>query len=145
LTMTSRWVYDQLARFYDRSTAIGLVGKVLGFRLMHLHGRALPLLVPRAVDQLEDYEWLDGEIVAGLALGWNFGDGHLHNEQLLEAIQAQCDFAAGELRCIFVEPQPLGRGTLAWRIADAKTGRIASGELEIAELRTRQPWLASAR
>ena len=50
------WVYDQLARFYDRSTAVGLVGKVMGFRLMHLHGRALPVLVPRAVERLEDYE-----------------------------------------------------------------------------------------
>jgi hypothetical protein len=145
LTMSSRWVYDQLERFYDRATAVGLVGKVLGFRLMHLHGRALPLLVPRAVDRLEDYEWLDGEIVAGLALGWNFGDGHLHNEQLLAAIQAQCDFAPGEVRCIFVEPQALGRGTLAWRIADANSGTLARGELAIAELRTRQPWLASAR
>lgn len=144
LTMSSRWVYDQLERFYDRAVAVGLVGKVLGFRLMHLHGRALPLLVPRAVDKLEEYEWLDGELVAGLALGWNFGDGHLHNEQLLASIQAQCGFEEGELRCIFVEPQPLGRGTLAWRIVDAKRGLLAAGELSIAELRSRQPWSALA-
>jgi hypothetical protein len=112
----------------------------MGFRMMHLHGRALPLLVPRAVDRLEDYEWLDGEIIAGLALGWNFGEGHLHHEQLLAAIQAQCGFEEGELRCIFVESQPLGRDTLAYRIVDAKTGPIAAGELPIAELRSRQPW-----
>ena len=42
-----RWVLDQLRRFYDQPTAVGLVGKVMGFRLMHLHGRALPLLVPQ--------------------------------------------------------------------------------------------------
>jgi hypothetical protein len=144
LTMSSRWVYDQLARFYDQATAIGLVGKVMGFRLMHLHGRALPLLVSKAVDRLEDYEWLDGELVAGLALGWNFGEGHLHREQLLASIQEQCGFEAGELRCIFVEPQALGGGTLAYRIVDAKTGTIATGELLIAELRTRQPWRSAA-
>ncbi len=144
LTTSSPWIYDQLARFYDRATSVGLVGKVMAFRLMHLHGRALPLLVPRAVDRLEDYEWLDGELVAGLALGWNFGEGHLHHEQLLESIQAQCGFEEGELRCIFVESQPLGRGTLGYRIVDAKTGPMESGALPVEELRTRQPWSASS-
>jgi hypothetical protein len=144
LTTGSRWVYDQLARFYDRATAVGLVGKVMGFRLMHLHGRALPLLVPRAVDRLQDYEWLDGELVAGLALGWNFGEGHLHQEQLLAAIQEQCGFAAGELRCIFVESQPLGRAALDYRIVDAASGLLERGQLPVSELRSRQPWACSS-
>jgi len=140
LTKSSPWVHDQLDRFYDRATGIGLVGKVMGFRLMHLHGRALAHLVPKAVSRFEDYEWVDGEIVAGLALGWNFGDGHLHNEQLLTSLQAQCGWEEGELRCIFVEPQALGGRSLAYRIVDAKSGAIASGELEVEELRGRQPW-----
>jgi hypothetical protein len=140
LTMSSRWIYDQLERFYDRGTSVGLVGKVMGFRLMHLHGRALPILIPRAVERLEDYEWVDGELVAGMALGWNFGEGHLHQEQLLASLQAQCGFEAGELRCVFVESQPLGRSTLAYRIVDAKTGAIEKGELPVAELGSRQPW-----
>lgn len=143
LTASSAWVYDQLERFYDRPTAVGLVGKVLGFRMMHLHGRALPVLIPKAVDRLEDYEYLDGEIVAGMALGWNFGEGHLHHEQLLEAIQAQCGFEEGELRCIFVESQPLGRSTQAWRIVDAKTGELTRGEVDVREMRSRQPWATS--
>jgi hypothetical protein len=142
LTTSAPWVYDQLAHFYDRPTAVGLVGKVIGFRLMHLHGRALPVLIPRAVDDLRDYEWMDGEIIAGLVLGWNFGEGHLHSEQLLSAVQARCDFAPGELRCIFVESQPLLRASLAYRIVDANTGERERGELPISELRARQPWLA---
>src|SRR5439155_27046337 len=92
LTKSSPWVFDQLDRLYPRALGAGLFSKVMGFRLMHLHGRALPILVPRAVSRLEDYEWVDGEVVAGLALGWNFGEGHLHSEQLLAAIQEQCDF-----------------------------------------------------
>lgn len=140
LTTSAAWVYDQLDRVYSRATAVGLVGMVFGFRMMHLHGRALPHLVPRAVDALPDYEWLDGEIVAGLALGWNFGDGHLHNEQLLTALQAQCKFEPGELRCIFVEPEPLLSRTLAWRIVDAASGRVASGALSVDDLRAAQPW-----
>lgn len=143
MTMSVPWIYDQLGVMYDRSTSVGMVGRVMAFRLMHLHGRAFPLLIPRAVPDLRDYEYLDGEIVAGLTLGWNFGDGHLHSEQLLRAIQSQCGFEQGELRCVFLEAQPLGRSTVTFRIHDAKTGLIERGDLEVAELRTRQPWAAS--
>lgn len=140
LRKSSGWVYEQLGLLYDRSTCVALVGKVMAFRLMHLHGRLLAPLLPRAVEQIEDYEWMDGELIAGLALGWNFGDGHLHGEQLLRAIQAQCGFAAGELRVIMVESQPLGGRSLAWRIYDAKEGLMARGETAVQELRGRQPW-----
>lgn len=143
LTKASPWVYEQLDRFYDRTTSVGLVGKVMGFRLMHLQGRALPVLIPRAVDRLEDYEYVDGEIVGGLVLGWNFGDGHLHREPLLAAVQDQCGFLPGELRCIFVEGQPVGRSTMAYRIHDAATGLIEAGTLDVNALRQRQPWLAA--
>lgn len=143
LTTSAPWVHDQLARFYDRPTAVGLVGKVLGFRLMHLHGRALPVLIPRAVDRFETCEYVDGEIIAGLVLGWNFGDGHLHREQLLRAVQAQCGFEPGELRCVFVEAQPLGQKTLAWRIVDGADGLLEAGKMDVAELRARQPWAAT--
>jgi len=143
LTKSAPWVYDQLDRFYDRRTAVGLVGKVMAFRLMHLHGRALPPLVAKAVPRLEDYEYVDGEIVAGLVLGWNFGDGHLHREPLLAAVQAQCGFDEGELRCIFVESQPLGRQTMEYRIHDAKTGLLEAGEVDVRAMRERQPWAAS--
>jgi hypothetical protein len=142
LVKSSAWVHDQLARFYDRKTAVGLVGKVMAFRLMHLHGRAIPALLPKAVKKFDEYEYVDGEIVAGLVLGWNFGDGHLHREKLLEAVQAQCGFEEGELRCIFVESQPLGKNTLGYRIHDAKTGLLERGEIDVRELRERQPWEA---
>jgi hypothetical protein len=140
LTKAAPWVHDQLARFYDKKTAIGLFSKVMAFRAMHLHGRVLQTLLPRAVDRLDAYEYMEGEIVAGLALGWNFGDGHLHDEGLLRAIQAQCGFEEGELRCLFVEAQPFFGSTLAWRIADAKTGVREKGEISVRELRALQPW-----
>jgi hypothetical protein len=143
MTMSAPWVHEQLEKLYDRKTSVGLVGKVMAFRLMHLHGRALPSLILRAVGRLEDYEYLDGEIVASLVLGWNFGDGHLHGEQLLRAVQAQCGFDEGELRCVFLESQPLGRSTLEYRIVDAKSGQLGEGSLSISELRALQPWGAT--
>ncbi|MCA9699184.1 MAG: DUF3556 domain-containing protein, partial [Myxococcales bacterium] len=140
LCKSSGWIEDQLGRLYDEATRIVLFSKVLAFRLMHLHGRALGKLLPRAVDDLDERTYVDGELIAGLVLGWNFGDGHLHNEQLLRAVQAQCDFEPGELRCLMLESQPLGRSRLRWRIVDAATGPIEEGELTVAELRSGQPW-----
>jgi hypothetical protein len=142
LRLSSPWVFDQLEMFYPRATAVAVVGKVMGFRLMHLQGRLISALLPTAVDRLENYEWMDGEIIAGMVLGWNFGDGHLHQEQLLSAIQAQCGFEEGELRCIFGESQPLGRSTLEWRVVDAKSGTLAAGETSVERLLALQPWEA---
>jgi len=142
LTKSSPWISDQLERFYDRGTAAGIISRVMAFRMMHLHGRVLPRLLPRAVERMEDYEYMDGELVAGLVLGWNFGDGHLHREALLRSVQAQCRFAPGELRCIFVEAQPLGGKTLSYRIHDAANGLMEAGEIAVAPLRELQPWAA---
>jgi hypothetical protein len=147
LTMTSPWVGDQLARFYDESTSTALIGKVMAFRLMHLHGRGFAELVPRALADgcdLADVEWVDGELIAGLVLGWNFGDGHLHDERLLSLVQGACGFAEGELRCVFIESQPLFGRSLGYRIVDARAGLIEAGELEVAALRERQPWDSGA-
>lgn len=140
LVKSTPWVFDQLAPFYDEGTSQALVGKVMGFRLLHLHGRLLPQLVHRAVDDPDAYQWLDGEVVGGAVHGWNFGDGHLHSEQLLAAVQAQCNFADGELRCIFVEAQPAGRPSMRWRIVDAARGQLCEGETAISTLRQLQPW-----
>ena len=130
----------QLEMFYDEDTAQSLVAKVIAFRSMHLHGRALQLLVPKAVDNIDAYAWRDGELVAGVALGWNFGDGHLHDEQLLAAIQKRCDYDSGELRCIMVESQPMGRPHLDWRIVDAMEGELEKGRISIDELMELQPY-----
>ncbi len=133
-------VQDQLAVFYDEDTTTALLSRVVAFRAMHLAGRALQQLLPRAVDDIDAYEYMEGEIVAGLVLGWNFGDGHLHGPELLRAVQRQCGFAPGELRCVFVESQPLFRPFMAWTIADAATGILEAGEVDVRVLDALQPW-----
>ena len=140
LVKSAARVQDQLARLYDEDVTTAAISKVMAFRAMHLHGRALPPLLARAVDDIDAYEYVDGEIVAGVVLGWNFGDGHLHNEQLLAAVQRQCGFEPGELRCVFVEAQPLFTPRLPYRIVDAATGLLASGEVAVRDLVDRQPW-----
>ena len=88
---------------------------------------------------LDDCEYLDGEVLCGVVLGYNFGDGHLHDERLLGNLQRQCHFGAGELRCIFVEAQPLGRPHMHWRIVDAHDGLLKEGRANVAELAEMQP------
>ncbi|MCB9230875.1 MAG: DUF3556 domain-containing protein [Bacteroidia bacterium] len=140
INKVSPTVLKQLALFYDPSTAESIVSRVVAFRHMHLHGRALHDLVPRAVDHIDQYTWRDGELVAGVVLGWNFGDAHLSSEALLAAVQKRCNYAEGELRCIFVESQPFFGKEMQWRIHDAKTGRIAEGKVKVRELAGRMPW-----
>src|SRR5262245_34512505 len=70
----------------------------MAHRFMHFEGRPLLEALPEAVDDIDDYEWMEGEVLGGMVLGWNFGDGHLNGAQLLAAVQAQCGFEPGEVR-----------------------------------------------
>jgi hypothetical protein len=112
----------------------------MSHRFMHFEGRPLLEALPKAVDDIEDYEWMEGEVLGGMVLGWNFGDGHLNGTQLLAAVQAQCGFEPGEVRVVMVESQPLfGRG-MQWQVVDAATGVVARGETLLAPMRDVLPW-----
>jgi hypothetical protein len=134
-------VVEQLAGFYDRQTAELLLAKGLAFRAMHSHGRALNGLLPRAVDDVEDYRVREGELVAGVVLGYNFGDGHFHDQRLLAAVQERCGFEPGELRVVTLESQPARVSHQRYRIYDAAEGLIEEGTVEVADMVERQPWL----
>lgn len=134
-------VVDQLATLYDRETAEFMLYSGLAFRGMHTHGRALTGLAYRAVDDIAKYDVREGELVAGVALGYNFGDGHFHHAQLLAAIQERCHFEPGELRVVMLESQPMHRQRQHYRIHDAATGPIEEGWVEVADMAERQPWL----
>ena len=143
IVKSSALVVNQLARLYDPETAEIMADKTAAFRAMHVHGRALNALLPRAVGgeaNEAQYKVREGEIVAGPLVGWNFGEGHLHNEQLLEAVQRRCHFEEGDVRVIVLEGQPIHIQKQWYRILDAKTGLIEAGYVEVADMLTRQPW-----
>ncbi len=141
LTKAAPVVAAQLTRLYDAEMAELLLYKGLAFRSMHSHGRALGGLMARAVDDLTAYTVREGELVAGVALGWNFGEGHLHQAQLLAAIQERCHFAPGQLRVIALEAQPVNRDSQRYQILDAASGLLERGEVKVADMCSRQPWL----
>jgi hypothetical protein len=132
---------EQVGRIYDPETAELLLFKGLAFRSMHLHGRALNGLLPRAVDDIEEYTAREGELISGVVNGWNFGDGHFHDGQLLAAVQERCRFAEGDVRVIALESQPAHQQRHRYRIYDAAAGLVEEGWVRIDDIVDRLPWL----
>ncbi|MGE5131904.1 MAG: DUF3556 domain-containing protein [Gemmatimonadota bacterium] len=134
----------QLRKLYDEQTTDLLMHKGIAFRAMHTHGRALYGLVPRLCGPEHEtaYAPTEGEVIAGVALGWNFGDGHLHNRQLISALQERCHFAEGELRVVVVHAQPMHRQRQRYQLIDAATGVFEEGYVAVADMLARQAWTA---
>jgi hypothetical protein len=138
-------VVEQVANLYDRETAEFLLNKGLSFRSMHSHGRALNALLPHAVDDVEAYDVREGELISNVVNGWNFGDGHFHGRQLLEAVQERCGFDEGDVRVIALESEPMAgspdRGRQRYTIYDAVSGLVEEGYVRVEDMVRRQPWL----
>ncbi|MFI2229079.1 DUF3556 domain-containing protein [Nocardia testacea] len=133
----------QLQRFYGSPEA-AQIPLYLGyaFRAFNTHGKALFTLAHRAMADHDeaDYVLTDGERICSTALGWNFGDGHLHSEQLIAALQQRCRFEPGEVRVVLLDAQPIHRQTQRYRLVDAATGEFESGTVRVADMVVRQPW-----
>jgi hypothetical protein len=133
----------QLQRFYGSPEA-AQIPLYLGyaFRAFNTHGKALFTLAHRAMAGHDeaDYVLTDGERICSTALGWNFGDGHLHSEQLIAALQQRCGFEPGEVRVVLLDAQPIHRQTQRYRLVDAATGEFESGSVRVADMVVRQPW-----
>lgn len=112
---------------------------MFAWRGLHPHGRAMSGLYSHAAEDHESRFIVDGELLCGSAIGWNFADGHLHNEQLIDAIQSHFGFEPGELRVIMMESQPLMDPVQQHRIVDAAAGLIEHGEVDVSEMVSRQP------
>lgn len=112
------------------------------FRAFNTHGRALFTLAHRAMagQNEDDYTLTDGERIVSTAIGWNFGDGHMSNEQLVAALQERCHFEPGEVRIVMLDAQPIHRQTQQYRLVDAATGEFERGYVKVRDMVTRQPW-----
>ena len=133
----------QLERFYGSREAAQIpIYMGYAFRGFNTHGKALFTLVHRAMagHNEDDYSITDGERICSTAMGWNFGDGHLHNEQLIAALQRRCGFEPGEVRVVLLDAQPIHRRTQRYRLVDAATGEFERGYVEVADMVVRQPW-----
>ncbi|MDR3662093.1 MAG: DUF3556 domain-containing protein [Mycobacterium sp.] len=133
----------QLEKFYGSKEA-AQIPMYMGyaFRAFNTHGRALFTLAHRAMagQNEDDYTLTDGERIVSTAIGWNFGDGHMSNEQLVAALQQRCGFEPGEVRIVMLDAQPIHRQTQQYRLVDAATGEFERGYVQVVDMVTRQPW-----
>jgi Transmembrane protein of unknown function (DUF3556) len=133
----------QLEKFYGSKEA-AQIPMYMGyaFRAFNTHGRALFTLAHRAMAGYDedDYVLTDGERLCSTAIGWNFGDGHFSNEQLVAALHKRCHFEPGEVRVVMLDAQPIHKQTQQYRLVDAATGEFERGYVRVADMVTRQPW-----
>jgi hypothetical protein len=133
----------QLERYYGSKEAAQIpIYLGYAFRAFNTHGKALFTLAHRAMagQNEDDYTITDGERICSTAVGWNFGDGHMHNEQLIDAMQQRCHFEPGEVRVVLLDAQPIHQQTQQYRLVDAATGEFERGYVRVADMVTRQPW-----
>lgn len=133
----------QMEKFYgSRETAEMYQYMGYAFRSFNTHGRAMFTLAHRLMAGYDeaDYVLTDGERICSTAIGWNFGDGHMHNEQLIAALQKRCRFEPGEVRVLLLDAQPIHRQRQQYRLVDAATGEFERGYILVADMVTRQPW-----
>jgi hypothetical protein len=141
VTKSSSFSKQQLKQLYGEQVAEVVMHKIYTWRALHHHGRALFGLLPRvAGPEHEQAIVVDGEMVAGMLLGWDFADGHLHNEQLIAALQERCHFEPGEVRVVVLESAPFGSDRQEYRLVDAATGVFERGYVRVRDMLDRQPW-----
>ena len=133
---------DQLVAFgYDREWADVTMQLTIAWRTMHSQGRGLFSLLLRHLPDVDTRTVREAEFVCNSLVGFNFGDGHLHDEDLIRAVQAQVGFEPGELVVAWVESQPVHRGDQAYQVIDAALGVIERGTWQVADAVAEQPWL----
>ena len=120
----------QLERLYKTKEEVLVpIHLAFAFRGMNTHGRALYTLVHRALAGYDedDYNLCEGENLCSMVLGWNFGDGHMHNECLIDALQQRCGFEPGDVRVVILDAQPIHIQRQEYRLVDAATGEFERG------------------
>lgn len=129
---------DQLSSIYGEREAEVIMQQMLGWRSLHSQGRGLnSVMINHLGDDIDVYTLREAEFCCNAIVGFNFGDGHLHNENLIAAIQKRCRFAPGEFTVVWVESEPVGSGRQQYWVMDAAVGIVERGSWAVRE----QPWL----
>ncbi|MCR1786441.1 DUF3556 domain-containing protein [Nocardioides carbamazepini] len=139
---------DQLQRMapmpYTADEAAMTVQKALAWRSMHSQGRGLFSVLHEHLDDLEARDVREGEFMCNILVGWNFGDGHLHDERLISAVQKRLGLEPGDLVVAYCESQATPWRTSRpqeYRVIDAALGIVERGTWDVRDCVKEQPWL----
>ena len=90
---------DQLVAFgYEPQWAEIFTQQTIGWRSMHSQGRGLFSVLVKNLPDIDTRTVREAELVCNSLIGFNFGDGHLHNEDLIAAVQDEAAILAGRTR-----------------------------------------------
>ncbi|MGQ0625788.1 MAG: DUF3556 domain-containing protein [Sporichthyaceae bacterium] len=126
---------------YPQVVAEITMQQTIGWRTMHSQARGLYSLLMHHVPDLDSATVREAEFAANSIIGFNFGDGHWHDERLLFAIQKRCGFEPGEFIVAWVESQPIHKKTQTYKVIDPAVGILERGTWNVAEAVNEQPWL----
>jgi uncharacterized membrane protein YkgB len=133
---------DQLIDFgFEPPWAEIFAQQILAWRAMHSQGRGLFSVLLKNLPDIDNRTVREAEVVCNTLVGFNFGDGHLHDEDLIRAVQDEAAFEPGELVVVWVESQPIHRSVQHYKVVDAALGVVERGTWRVADLITEQPWL----
>jgi hypothetical protein len=135
---------QQLTEIYGEEAAEVVMQQLLGWRSLHSQGRGLNSLMMHTLGpDIDTYELREAEFSCNALSGFNFGDGHFHNQYFIEAIQNEVHYAPGEFMVVFMESDPWGpkRGRQDYWIMDAAVGVVERGTVNVADCVKEQPWL----
>ncbi|MGP4049730.1 DUF3556 domain-containing protein [Streptomyces sp. 2A115] len=133
---------DQLqAMGYPQAVAEITMQQTIAWRSMHSQGRGLFSVLMKNLPDLDQRTVREAEFACNSLIGFNFGDGHLHNIDLVNAVQSQVGFAPGEWIVVWVESQAIHRKVQHYQVIDAALGVIERGTWKVADAVKEQPWL----
>ncbi|HZE16821.1 MAG TPA: DUF3556 domain-containing protein [Mycobacterium sp.] len=146
VTRSARNQIDQFIAFgYQPKWAEITLQKPIAWRSMHSQGRGLFSLLLTHLPDIDTRTVREGEFVCNSLVGFNFGDGHFHNEDLIRAVQREAGFEPGECVIAWVESEAFGSGVQHYKLIDAALGVIERGTWKVADAVAEQPWLPNGR
>ena len=141
LNKVTRSAGNQVAQLidygYEPTEAEIFAQQTIAWRAMHSQGRGLFSVLLKNLPDIDRRTVREAEVVCNTLIGFNFGDGHLHDEDLIEAVQDEAQFEPGELMVVWVESQPIGSKVQHYKVIDPALGVIERGTWKVADTVTR--------
>jgi hypothetical protein len=145
LNRLTRTTINQLDQFiaagYPPEWAEVVLQKTIAWRAMHSQARGLYSVLLNNLPDIDTRDVREGEFLCNQVIGFNFGDGHMHGEDMIRAMQSQTGFEPGECVIAWVESEAVFSGVQHYMLIDAALGVIQRGTWKVADAVAEQPWL----
>lgn len=140
-TPTTNLVDQFVAAGYEPVWAETTMQRFIGFRSFYPQGRGEFSVLISRLNDIEARTVREGEFLCGPLIGFNFGEGHLHDENMMRAVQRRVGYQPGEVVVVYVESEAFGSGVQHYKLIDLALGVVERGSFKVADAAAQQPWL----